>query len=238
MINVETSNTPLEDGARALKKTLLQHADKDILLLFSGGSSLALVDRIHPDIVSTRCTISVFDERYTFEKNESNFELLSKTQFFSYATEHGTAYIDPRPKEGESVEDAGNRFDRALKEWHITHRDGVVIATVGIGSDGHTAGILPMTEDPDTFKKLFLSEARCAVGYQLSPDINPHTKRITVTLTYIKRHLMHAIIYASGTQKRDALVAIRNGGTDYEHLPAKMLHEVPHASLFTDISLR
>lgn len=237
MITIETNGTPLEDGARALKNAILQNANKDILLLFSGGSSLALVDRVHPDILSKRCTISVFDERYTFEKHESNFDLLSKTQFFTHATQEGIASIDPRPIEGESVEDAGNRFDLALKAWHVTHRDGVVIATVGIGPDGHTAGILPMTDNPDTFKKLFLTETRCAVGYEFSPDINPHTKRITVTLAYIKRHLTHAIIYASGSQKRDALTALLEEGTNYERIPAKILQHVPHATLYTDISL-
>lgn len=238
MLTVHTSSSPLEEGAKALKKELLGDAHKDTLILFSGGSSLALIDYMHPDVLPLRSTISILDDRYTFEKNESNFSLLEKTTFFKGAKERGIQHIDPRPLQEETLEEAGNRFDLALKEWHVTHKEGRVVATIGIGPDGHVAGILPMPKKSDAFKKIFFDARKCAVGYEISPEINPHTKRITTTLTYIERHIEHAVIYATGTQKRDALTQmLEKDKEEFEKIPARIVHRIQHATLFTDISL-
>jgi 6-phosphogluconolactonase/glucosamine-6-phosphate isomerase/deaminase len=202
MIEVHTSGAPIDEAARALTKRITDYGKKDILLLFSGGSSLAIVDHMHPRILSKQCTLSVLDERFTYEKEKSNFSKLERTTFFKAAVETGIPYIDPQPTETETLEDAAKRFDLALKHWHVTHADGVVLATVGIGQDGHTAGVLPV-EDSEMFTKMFLKEHHCAVGYEVPPEMNPHTQRITTTLSYIMRHINFACIYATGTQKKD-----------------------------------
>lgn len=237
MIDIKTSSTPLEDGARALKDALLSHIEKDVLLLFSGGSSLALIGHTHPRVLGGKCTISVLDERYTHDDEESNFSKVTHTTFFKQATDMGIPHIDPRPRENETLEEAGKRFDLALKEWHITHQDGVVVTTIGIGTDGHTAGILPMPHNTDMFQKLFLKDGVCAVGYEALPEMNVYTKRITTTLTYFTRHIDHAIIYATGAQKKDALKTMIEKGDEYSQTPAKILQRVKNATLFTDVSL-
>lgn len=237
MIQINTSNAPIADAARALTKLLKKYKDTDVLLLFSGGSSLAIVNYLHPEHLQSKHTFTVFDERYTFEKNESNFSILEGTTFFKHAIERNISFIDPRPLVNESLQKTAKRFDLALKHWHILHREGVVIATIGIGPDGHTAGILPMPENTETFKKLFQDEKMCAVGYTATPQKSPHTQRITTTLTYISRHIHHAIIYASGIQKKEALQKTLRKEIDIPRTPAQILQEIPDAQLFTDLSL-
>ncbi len=237
MINVHTSNHPLEEASAKLKKILKENKEKNILLLFSGGSAMAIIDHLHPKNISDKCTISVLDERFTHEKKDSNFAKLSHTSFFK-AVKEKTPYINPSVKDNESLEDVAKRFDLALKHWHITNRDGIVIATIGIGPDGHTSGILPMPENPEKFKKLFQDEAKCAIGYETTPDKNPHTKRITTTLTYMQRHINYGIIYATGKQKKDALLKTIYEDENLSETPAQILRKIENADLFTDISLQ
>jgi len=227
----------MDEAGDALEKALQEHKEKHTLLLFSGGSAIALVNYLHAKIFSPLHTISVLDERYTFADDESNFSVLERTSLFAQAVEHGTHILDPRPRENETLEDTAKRFDLALKHWHIAHRDGIVIATMGIGPDGHTSGILPMSEDTKGFAKLFLDETKCAVGYEASPNKNPYTKRITTTVTYLTRHVEHAIVFASGVPKREVLQKIVAGGEDIASLPAMVLQQMKHVDLFTDLSL-
>ncbi len=238
MININTGNYPLEEAASKLKNIIKKNKDKDVLLLFSGGSAMAIIDHIHPKIISNRFTISVLDERFTFEKKKSNFAKLEHTTFFKELKERKINYIDPRPKEKETLEESAKRFDLALKHWHITNRDGIVITTVGIGPDGHTSGVLPMPENSDKFERLFLNKEKCAIGYEVTPEKNPHTKRITTTLTYIERHINHAVIYATGIQKKDALMEMIYGEENLALNPSQILRRVEDANLFTDISLK
>ena len=236
MIKVHTSGTPTDEAARALTKKIKEYKGKDMLLLFSGGSSLAIVDHIHPRILTKHCTVSVLDERFTFEKGAGNFSKLTQTAFFKYIEKKGIPYIDPRPHEGETLEETAKRFDLALKHWHITHDDGVVLATIGIGPDGHTAGILPIS-DEEMFSKLFLKSNHCAVGYEVAPEINPNTKRITTTATYLTRHVTYGCLYATGTQKRPILKKLLHEDIAITHMPAQVLKKIPNADLFTNLTL-
>ncbi len=238
MIKVNTSGTPIDNAGNYLKKILNETSNKNVLLLFSGGSAMALIDHIHPNIISKHHTISVLDERYTFNEKESNFSKLENTTFFKEAIKNGASYIDPRPLGKETLKASSKRFDIALKHWHVLNRDGVVIATVGIGPDGHTSGILPMPENTETFANLFMKNDVCAVGYETTPDKNPHTKRITTTATYIMRHIDHAIIYATGKQKKDILQKLFSPEEELANVPARILQKVKDAQLFTDLSLK
>ncbi|KKS38386.1 MAG: hypothetical protein UU98_C0007G0027 [Parcubacteria group bacterium GW2011_GWD2_42_14] len=227
----------MDEAGDALEKALEEQKDKHILLLFSGGSAITLVNYLHAKILSSHHTISVLDERYTFDQDESNFSILERTSFFSQVAELGVPVLDPRPRANETLEETAKRFDLALKHWHISHRDGVVLATMGIGPDGHTSGILPMPENTKDFEKLFLDEKKCAVGYESSPEKNPYTKRITTTVTYLTRHVEQAIVFASGVPKREVLQKIVAGEGDIASIPAMVLQQMKHVDLYTDLSL-
>jgi len=232
MLTIHPTRTPKEDAVTRLNTLLSDARDKDVLLLLSGGSALALVGGIDPSLLGPHVTISVLDERWTYEEKDSNFAQLTKTTFYHVAGTAGVHFIDPRPHEPESLQDTAKRFDLALKEWHITHRDGVVIATMGVGEDGHTAGILPFPEDPETFESLFMHTSTCVRGYTVPPEKNPHTKRMTVTITYLKRHIDHAIVFAIGTGKREALRTMQHEGA-LAPVPARVLQHVHNAHLCT-----
>ena len=237
MFTLHTSESPMDEAGAALKKTLLEHEGKHILLLFSGGSALALINYLHSDLLSSYHTISVLDERYSFDDDDWNFSKLEHSSLLAHATQNGVHLIDPRPHENETLEETAKRFDLALKHWHVIHRDGIVIATMGVGPEGHTAGILPIPENTPAFTKLFLDDKKCAVGYEVHPEKNPYTKRITTTITYLTRHVEHAIVFASGVPKRDILRSIVQGEGDVASVPAMVLQQMKRVDLYTDLSL-
>jgi 6-phosphogluconolactonase/glucosamine-6-phosphate isomerase/deaminase len=235
MQTIENSN-PAHAAGEALTALLESYHGKDILLLLSGGSGLTLTNHISTSPLSDRVTLSVLDERYTTDPAGSNFGALALTPFFATATERGVHTIDPRPVVPESLEDTAHRFDLALKHWHLTHHTGVVLAAMGMGADGHTAGVFPLPKDPELFRSLFAQRHRCARGYTLAPGRHTYLKRITVTLEYLTRHVAHAVAYVTGTEKIPAL-------TDLSHTvplhvaPIHILHALPDARLYTDLSL-
>ena len=236
-MELHTSNTPTQGAARRLSKLLDEYKARDVLLLLSGGSALTLLDRVDTTPMSERVTISLLDERYTFDESVSNFSQLTKTAFYERAAKQHVHVIDPRPREGEGLLDTAKRFDLALKHWHITHHNGVVLATMGVGSDGHTAGILPFPNNPETFEERFGAKHRCAVGYHVDPRVNPHTDRVTVTSTYLVRHADHAIVYATGEEKRTALEAVLAEEGSLHVTPARILCTMRDVALYTDLTL-
>ncbi|MBP9760432.1 MAG: 6-phosphogluconolactonase [Candidatus Pacebacteria bacterium] len=234
MFTIHPTPNPLEDAYTHLNTLLRGAQGKDILLLLSGGSALALADHIDVSLLGKHVTISVLDERWTYELKDSNFAQLVARPFWQNALDANISFIDPCPHEPEDVQDTAKRFDLALKHWHITHRDGVVIATMGIGEDGHTAGILPFPEDPEMFKVLFEHTSTCVRGYTVPPAKNAHRKRMTVTLTYLNRHVHHAVVYVSGSNKKETLIALQTCTDHNAKTPACILQEMMHADIFTD----
>ncbi len=236
MLTIHTSPTPLEDAVYALNTALRDAAGKDVLLLLSGGSALALAAHLDPSLLSSHVTISMLDERYTTDPASSNFAQFAALSIYHTVHARGVQYLDTRPQPVESLDDTERRLDLAFKHWHITHHDGMVIATMGIGDDGHLAGILPFPEDAELFASLFLAEHRCIRGYQTTPNKNPHPKRLTTTLSYLKKHVAHAIVYAVGGAKRTALLAL-SGTAPIEHVPVRILGTLSHVQIYTDLTL-
>lgn len=236
--NPEIGNelTPL-DGAVEATNALLEEGkndDANILLLLAGGSSLKILPGINIDLISSKTTISSLDERYSLNPSENNMEQIMQTEFFSKARENGANLIDTRVLEGESQEALAERFNKALNDWIIENPKGKIIATVGIGPDGHFAGIMPHPEDPGKFHDLFDKDpSQLAVGYDATGK-NEFPQRVTTTLSLIRR-IGAAVCYVVGENKRDALEKLSSEEGSIESTPARILREIPgKVFLFTD----
>ncbi len=236
MLSLHASLNPKKEASTALSSFLTEHKNKDILLLLSGGSAFSLLEGVDTSFLSERVTLSVLDERYTKEAKESNFSHLTTLPFFKKAVTQNVSFIDPRPRPEETLEVCGKRFDDTLKQWNTTHQDGIVLATLGIGADGHTAGIFPFPKNKEIFEALFLNPTLYAVGYTIpNTSNNPQRERITATGSYLMRHIHQAIIFATGEEKALILEKLKhNTGSSWE-IPALLLHTLPDAHLYTDI---
>ena len=192
----------------------------------SGGSALSLLDpSILPENVNL--TVSVLDEHYVADPNERNFEKLKKTEFFRVATKQPPSSqirtppvydyftllrgIDPY---GGTVEEAGKRFDLVLKNWMSENPDGKIVCTVGMGADGHTAGIPAI---PSIAKRILEDQSSLVTYYDDESGV--YGARITMTFLALSQ-LDLILILVLGQEKREALKLMFDSGP-IEEIPAR-----------------
>lgn len=215
--------------------TVTQHKTPCLLLL-SGGSAFTVYEYIDPSSLSPLVTIGVLDERYSTDPKENNMAQLQQTSFYARATEHGCGVIDTTVHGSETQEELATRFHAALVDWKNHNPQGVIIATVGIGPDGHTSGILPFPENPQMFSNLFETTDKLVVGYDADGK-NPYRYRVTTTYPFLKGYIDHVFVYAVGENKRDALTKVKSETGTYATTPARVLRDMKDVSLYTDINI-
>ncbi len=237
MLTTHTSNDPLLFAAQALNEILRTHTDRATLLLLPGGSAQAIAAQVDPVLLSSRTTLSVGDERWTLTPEHSNTAQLVTLPAWQTYLLRGVRTIDPRPHVSESLQDTSARFDRDIKLWHNTHSNGVVVAVLGIGTDGHLAGVLPMPTERERFASLFLAPHPYVRGYHSDTTTDEHASRMTITLRYLMRHVTHTIVYATGPQKRAALSSLDVPGPIAD-VPARILHHLQQVDIYTDQDVR
>ncbi|MEX2515152.1 MAG: 6-phosphogluconolactonase [Candidatus Paceibacterota bacterium] len=224
------SKTPAETAGEKLSDMLLAHKDTPTLLLLSGGSALSLLDHVSPEMLGPQLTITTLDERFSTDPSAQNFAQIQATAFYHTAQASGASVIDTTTAEGDTLAAVGDRFEAALRAWKDQHPDGVVIATMGIGADGHTAGILP-----GDYKAEFSGRSWVA-AYEVSPSVNPHTKRITVTQTFLRTAVSEALVYAVGSEKKPIIEKLSREPCPSESMPACVVCEMQSVSLITDVA--
>ncbi len=234
--HAENSNL-LAEALGALRDSLKekQQANTPVLLLLSGGSSLALLEGQEPTVIGNNVTISPLDERYSTNPAENNMAQIAATEFYRKALERGAQTIDARVKEGESREDLARRFNDGLLEWIRSHPDGKIIATTGIGPDGHVSGIMPYPEDPEGFNARFDDgdSTHLVVGYDAG-DKNQYSERVTTTMNLLRK-IDTAIAYVTGSGKKEAVRRVLSDEGNIAETPARILKEIPgKVLLFTD----
>lgn len=233
-----TKNEANSEIAKALNEVLtkMQLENKSVLLLLSGGSAFDIYPLIDSNVLSDKTTIGVLDERYSTDPKENNMVQLKATSFYETALKNGCQFIDTTVKDGETIEELETRFNSALSGWIKNNPDGIVTAIVGIGPDGHTSGMLPFPENPTLYSELFENPEKLAVHYDADGK-NPYRYRVTTTNTFMRNNIDHAFVYAVGENKKDALTRLKSDTGDLPTTPARILREMKHVELFTDVNL-
>ncbi len=226
---VEAARRAGGDIARCLSDA--RKRGRNVLFLSSGGSSLAILDFIPYEVLGGHLTVGVLDERYD-RGEDNNFVQLSRTGFYRKAVAAGAGFVDTSVKAGQTDEALADHFESELREWRRTNPDGEIVATIGIGPDGHTSGIMPFPEDEVRFEALFNAE-RWVVAYDASGK-SPHPKRVTTTLTFL-RLISRAFVFACGREKADALRRLQEERPPAE-VPAAVLKEL-RGDLYVDAEL-
>lgn len=207
-----------------------------VLLLLSGGSAFSLLEAIPENALGAHITIGMLDERFSVGEDINNFAQFTKTAFYANAKTSGAAFIDTRGKVGETQDDLASRFEHALRNWVEAYTDGVVVATMGIGVDGHTAGIMPFPENPDLFQQLFEDEKRWVTAYDAG-NKNPYPLRITVTLPFLREQVADAIMFVVGEEKKNTVRRVLAEKGTLAETPARIIREMKGVRIFTDISM-
>ncbi len=222
-----------ENAVQHLNEILVQHSATPVLLLLSGGSALQLVDNIDVAALSENTVISVLDERIGSDDN-SNFYQLLQTSFYRDAKDQGARFFDVRAKEGEDEKDVALRLQKMFRMLLTMMPTCTIITTMGIGSDGHTAGIMPYPEDETFFFTTFDQKENWIVGYNAG-EKNKYPRRVSVSLSFLRDYIDYAVVYACGQEKRDALQAMVATEGNIAATPARIIREMKSVDLFTDV---
>jgi 6-phosphogluconolactonase/glucosamine-6-phosphate isomerase/deaminase len=222
------SEFPAKVAGEKITALLQRYSDVPVLLLVSGGSALAVLEQIAPVVLTPKLTISVVDERFDHDPLVNNFAQLSKLAFFAKAATAGASSISTAVTEGESLDSVTTRYETALSNWRAENPTGVVLAILGMGTDGHTAGIMP------GYASLFASTTAAVVGYEVIPEVSLYTKRITVTPRFLEQAVAAAVAYVVGSEKRPLLERILEQTADQNTYPAILWHKMPNLTLVTD----
>ena len=135
----------------------------------------------------------------------------------------------------ESIFELSARTNSVILQWIKTYPKGNIIATVGIGEDGHVAGMMPFPEDQATFERLFMDPKHFVVGYEAG-NKNKFNLRLTSTITLLKK-ASYIISYVVGDNKRSQLIRAQETDKPLHECPSRILFQLPHGDLFTDIEV-
>lgn len=238
MLNIHTIPDP-QEGAKAaagkVVEVLRSYKDKQILFLVSGGSTLPMLEGIDEHAFGPHITVVVLDERFSAENAVNNFLQLQNQPMYETMKRAGVVFITTVPDKQDDLESFAETYEKSLREWEETHPDGVMVATQGIGIDGHTVGIFPAPENREWFTKTFDATDRWVVGYDAGQK-NQYPLRATTTFSFL-RQLDHAVFYCYGEKKQDAVRrALALSGTLAE-TPGRIIQEMKAVDLFTDVSV-
>jgi 6-phosphogluconolactonase/glucosamine-6-phosphate isomerase/deaminase len=219
---------PNEDAGKALTHALRVHQGKSVLLMVSGGSAWSILNFVEASVLGPHVTLTVLDERFSTDSAINNFAQLEHTEFYALCVKRGVKTISTNVVDGERIEDMRNRFDEALHAWKVTYPEGVIIGTMGIGLDGHTAGILPGEYEVD-----FNGDA-WVVAYSVPKEIHQHTDRVTVTNTFLRTHVDEVVVFAIGEEKKSYVKILKGVSGSVATIPALVLREMKNVLLITD----
>lgn len=206
----------------------LKECRGEVLFLVSGGSAFSLLEYISPAVLGSHVSVGVLDERYSTDESVNNLSQLTETSFYNLCKEAECHFLDTTVREDESHE----VFSKRMKEM-VESYTGDVIVTMGIGEDGHTAGIMPFPENEQEFKKLF-EQGDMVVGYD-AEDKNEFSLRTTVTNTFLRECALRAVLFVSGENKRSALGRVMESSVDLHRIPGRIIHSMKNVTLVTDI---
>lgn len=253
IIHRTISNDLYSEAATRLLSLLDEYfsSDASILLLLSGGSAVRLypylVDWIkaHPTgSFQGKLAVGQVDERLRPGREESgirdqgsagtekrdkniNAVVIGEIGLWEVCREKGIACHLISQSESNSaragtLEESASLYNQTIS--NIFKSASKTIAVLGIGEDGHTAGLLPgYRKDWDV--------DRMVVGYE---NDGPFPQRISLTPKAL-RQLDMAIVVAAGEKKRAALDQARSQKrTDLNVFPAAILGEMKQVEGFTD----
>lgn len=207
-----------EDKKEASKKALeilLKDADQNTLLLLSGGTSPDLLYRLIAENKTLKPgAVVLIDERFGSPMHEtSNEKMIFDTGLVEYLKKEGISFYGILKK--NDMENIAEQYEQTIR--NLFKKFSKKIAIMGIGTDGHTAGIKPLLDYDHT---------RLVVSYD---DINgPFGKRVTLTfeaLAQIDEFII--LVFGDNEQSKKEVLRKMFQDDDQKLLPAVFYTNVP-----------
>jgi 6-phosphogluconolactonase/glucosamine-6-phosphate isomerase/deaminase len=219
------------EAGEQLNQSLTDNLKRPVLLMLSASSSLAILEYVGKTALGQNLAISILDERFSQDPSINNFAQLQKTDFYTDAFDAECSFFGTLPRSGETMADLAKRWEANLHAWRRENPGGLIIATLGMAADGHTAGIFPF-DDEKKFNQLFKGEP-WVVAYNVG-NASPYQERVTTTLSFLKLIDLGFAFVVGGEKKAKLDTLIQKHG-EIHALPALAWHDIKKLKIFTDI---
>lgn len=212
-----------------IKDLLYSFCDHKTALFLSGGSTpKSLYEALAKEKKLRVGSVAMIDERYGARLHPKSNELMIKETGLLDFLEKGNVKFNPI-LEGKDLETTTNDYDETVR--FLFNNFPKSIGILGIGEDGHSAGIAPNRNNfinPIFGNKVsFVSSFNDAFGN--------FGERVTLTFEGLS-NLDKIIILAFGEEKKDALFKMLTPGS-LEEIPARFFNQKEISEkvvLFTD----
>ena len=208
----------LQDSEAALRSYLQTALDqnKKVLWLISGGSNIVITADILRQLHGTQnLTIAQVDERYgPVGHPDSNWQQLLDSGTPLDGITLVPILQNPLGSMHQAAADYEAKLQKLLKTADIS------IAQLGMGTDGHIAGILPGTES--------VQAAGLVTSYQTE-----QFDRITLTFNGLDQ-VQELWLFAYGQDKKPQLEALQNQELRLSEQPAQYLKRHPRVVVYND----
>lgn len=211
------------EASQVALKLLSKKIDKDTLMLLSGGTSPDLLYQLIAQNKSLRPgAVALIDERYGLPLHaDSNEKMIRDTGLISHLYKEGVPFYGILREEDPKIVAA--KYEETIKK--LFKEFPKKIAIMGIGIDGHTAGIKP---------DLAYEHNRLVIAYE--DTAGSFGKRITLTFEALAE-IDEFIILAFGKNKKRALEAMFETSDQQKTPAAFYVNSHRRTILLTDIAL-
>ncbi len=222
----QTSNNPAQELAERLAHELGAHPG-DTLCFLAGGSAFEIFEYLELDENIKRRTIFCMgDERVSGNSAENNYlQLLTKL-----STNHGLQLIDTASPGPETPKQFTERINKIISEKLFTLIQPNIICVLGVGTDGHTAGIFPMQES--SFATTYPNDSMYVPITTRGLESN---FRASLTPDWILSKADLVLGYATGEIKCKTVIReLCNRNYEIHEMPAQIIKRHKNSILFTD----
>lgn len=217
MINFIKTKSTLECEEK-LYKTLKDNLEnnKKVLLIIAGGSNIPILKAVF-DLLEFELTsnidIILSDERFgPSDYQESNFVKLIKYGFDKKKANFINILTN------QDIKTSTRLLEKEFVQK--SQKANIIIAQLGIGEDGHIAGILPNSKALDSNDYV--------VNFKV-----PDFERITLSFKALKK-IDIAIVAAYGAKKKKALKNLKNLKLPLNEMPSRILQEIKSIYIYND----
>lgn len=226
-MKIRKTNTPAVSAGVHISD-YLNTSNKFSACTLAGGSALDIIPYIRLDKSTKGRTIFIMgDERVSGESSVNNY-LQLRSRFPEFVHDH--LVVDTSGHDNETVENFATRISKQLEKIFQSAEDIGSIAILGMGSDGHTAGIFPMeeTQFSNTYKQ--------DVTYV--PVIN---KTLTIdSRASLKPEFFleceNVVAYITGDSKAEKLKELIAEDKFLYEMPAQIIKQHTNSTVYTDIN--
>jgi 6-phosphogluconolactonase/glucosamine-6-phosphate isomerase/deaminase len=204
-----------EEGIEICKKLLYEKVSKNSVLFLSGGSTpKTLYEILAKEKLLKVGAVALIDERFGKKLHEnSNEQMIKDTGLVQYLSKQNIRIYPIL--ENQSMRDSAENYDETLR--FIFNYFPKSIGILGVGADGHAAGIPAITK----ISQKILDDKSLLVSFY-DDEESFYKQRITLTFLALSK-LDEIIVLVFGKDKKKALKLMFKEGSIAE-IPSRFLN--------------